>query len=217
MSDINRVSWHRVVGLVLAAGSGVGVVLMLSVGTAHADPVDAASSSTDPIALLDSATADLTQANDLLSSAEIPTQDQFADLVESQTLFQNSDLQALSSFESIQEPLLSSQDSSVSDLANLLFGGVDQQLARASDALLVADQAFVADPTSATDAFGELVADFQFVSADFNSALPDLGALLFEDLDPAAVSSAGADAAAAVGTVGSDLATSFSPDLFFPF
>jgi hypothetical protein len=52
--------WGAGVGIAAGAGVAAAMVGMNSAPAAHADPVDAASTSTDPTGLLDSAASDLT-------------------------------------------------------------------------------------------------------------------------------------------------------------
>jgi hypothetical protein len=91
---------------------------------------------------------------------------------------------------------LSSDNSFVSGLANLLFGDVDQKLARASAAVLSAEQAFVADPSQSTEA-GLVIADFQFDGATIDSLFPDLTGVFVDRL--LGIPVAGTDAAVSAG------------------
>jgi hypothetical protein len=201
------------VGLAAGAGSAAAMIGMTGAPAARADEVTA----TDPIGLLDSSTADLTQADDVLSQADVPAQFQRA--LEAITPFPDTALRLIDQTETAQAPLFS-QDDPFSAVASALFGGLDQQFAEDSDAFLTASQAFAADP-SATTEFGLVSASLQFDSTAIESILPTIGAFLVDQLfglggsditggltaDLAAT--AGPDLAA---NAGSDLATSFVPD-----
>ena len=83
--------------------------------------------------------------------------------------------------ESIQEPLLTSDDSVVSELANIYFGGLDQQFATDSAAVLAGDQVIVADPSKITE-IGALIPDLELAGTALDSIGADFTALLADDL-----------------------------------
>jgi hypothetical protein len=150
-----------------------------------------------------------------LGKADVPgSLQQFLDL---QTQAADLSSHLVTQAESIQDPLLSSDNSSVSSLANLFFGDIDQQFAQDSAALLAADQAFAADPSQATE-FGLFIPDFQLLGADFDLLFSDFAGVFADELlglpieGFGAATAAGSDAAASAGA---DLATGLSPDLFF--
>jgi hypothetical protein len=219
-------------GLSIAAAAGIAA--MLGTATAHADdevtPIDPGPQyaadwdqlasqmlTTDPAGLLNSAASNLTEASDVLSNADVPASLQ--QLLGAQTQIPDVYSQLVSQAQSIQDPLLSSDNSSVSGLANLFFGGIDQQFTQDSAAVLSAEQAFVADPSDTTAA-GLLIADLQFAGAAIDSLFPELAGVFADRLlglpvgvlDTAAA--AGSDAAAGAGA---DLATSFDPADLFAF
>jgi hypothetical protein len=122
----------------------------LGASSASATPAADGSLATD-IGLLNTAQADVTDAFNVLGQPQ-PTPDIFNQI------------------EAIQTPLLSSDNSFVSGLGDVLFNGPDQQLAQASEAMLSAADAFSADPTG-TDGLNLVSTAFQFD-----------GSLLFENL-----------------------------------
>jgi hypothetical protein len=191
----------------MAAGAGVAAATigMTGVPNAHADD---GSTLTD-ISLLDAATADLTQAKDVLSGADVPAQFQVG------TSFEDTGLQFVEDkAEAAQAPLLS-HDDPFSGFVNLLFSGLDQQLEHGAAAVLSADQALAADPSQST--FSDVdTAQEQFVNASTALVIPDDIAHLVDQL----FGLGGSDAASSIGSdlasnTGSDLATSFSSDLPF--
>jgi hypothetical protein len=185
------------VGLGLAAGAGLAAVA-LGLGIAHADPTGGASTSADPATLLDSAAADLTQASEVLSKADVPASLQHLLSVQTQSAEEFS--QVIAQAQSIQDPLLSNDNTFVAGLANLFFGDVDQKFAQASAAVLSADQAFAADPSQSTEA-GLIGPDFQLDGAAIDSVFPDVTGVFVDRLlgipveSPDAAVSAGADLA----------------------
>lgn len=170
-------------GAGLVAGAGV-VAVAVGMGSAYADTPEGS------VEELQSAAADLTQANDVLGKVDIPADDARPhELLGSQIQFQDHALPLLDGqggAEAIQASLLSSHDSFLSGLGNFLFDGVDQQFAHASEAVFSADQAFAADPSSLTAELGVGSADFQLLGAAFDSLLPDMVALSAPEFDPSA-------------------------------
>ena len=77
----------------------------------------------------------------------------------------------ISQLEAIQTPLLSSDNSLVSDLGGALFNGPDQQLAQTTGAFLSATEAFAADPSSTTG-LAELSPFLQAMDSLFFDTLP---------------------------------------------
>lgn len=144
ISGVRR--WATGVGLV---GGAAAAAAMIGMGTADADD---GSVPTD-IGLLDSAETNVTDAMNLWSQ-----------VAGGGSLPANSD--AFNLLEEIQTPLLSSDNSFVSGLGDLLFNGPDQQLAQASDAFLSAVDTYAADP-SITNSFDALLASFPVDSALF--------------------------------------------------
>jgi len=109
----------------------------------------------------------------------------------------------ISQYEAIQTPLLSSDNSFVSGLGELLFNGPDQQLAQSADAFLSAADAYAADPTSLTNTADVLSATFQWTDSLLFDSLPAnaIGKLV-DQVAGYDIGSAGAAA---------DLATSAAP------
>ena len=152
---------HVSVGL-LAVGAAVAAAV-IGAGAARADDTDA-------LGFLDSSATDLTDAKDVLSTAVVP--DEWQSTLSTQTQFLDFNLGAIDKFEGVQDPLLTSHDTVIAEIANVLFSGSDQQLAQASEAVLSADKAFVADPSLTTE-FGELGPELQLTSAVIDQAFPD--------------------------------------------
>ena len=123
------------------------------------------------------------------------------------TLVFGAELSGIDKMLSFQTPLLSSDNSLVSELANLSFGSVDQEFLNAAAATLAGAQAFVADPSEDTVP-GLVLPDFQYIGASFDVLLPDL---FWRDVGPVFDALGDADASVA----GSDLASLLGPDLFF--
>jgi hypothetical protein len=96
-------------------------------------------------------------------------------------------------------------------LASLFFGDVNQEFAQASAATLAADQAFAADPSQSTEP-GLVFSDFQFVDGEIDSVFPDIA---WRFVSPLLGNSVEPSDAAGAASAGADLATGFSPDLFF--
>jgi hypothetical protein len=125
-------------------GAGLAAVATLGTGTAHADD---GSVPTD-IGLLNTAQTDIAEAFALSGHA-------------------NDGANFLPELESIQTPLLSSDNSFVSSFGEALFNGPDQNLAQASEAFLSAAQTLSAD-TSNLAALGTYASDgFQVTDAIF--------------------------------------------------
>jgi hypothetical protein len=109
----------------LASGAGV-VAAMIALAGATAAHADDEGTVTD-VGLLQSGVADLTQANDVLSNADVPTQ--FQPFLGEVAAFPDNSIQLLDQAESFQAPLFSSADP-FSGLASALYGGLDQQFAQ---------------------------------------------------------------------------------------
>jgi hypothetical protein len=77
-----------------------------------------------------------------------------------------------SQFEAVQTPLLSSDNSVVSGLGELLFNSPDQQLAQSAETFLSAADAYAADPTSLTNTLDVLSATFQWSDSLLFDSLP---------------------------------------------
>jgi hypothetical protein len=126
-----------------SASAGLAAVAAAKIGAAGAPAANAddGSLATD-IGLLSTAQADLTDTLNVLGGSQaVP--DIFGQI------------------EAIQTPLLSSDNSLISGLGEILFNGPDQQLAQASDTLLSAANTFTASPT-ATDGLDLISAGFGF-------------------------------------------------------
>jgi hypothetical protein len=72
----------------------------------------------------------------------------------------------------VQTPLLSSDNSLVSGLGELLFTGPDQQLAQSAETFLSAADAYAADPTSLVNTVDVLSATFQWTDSLLFDSLP---------------------------------------------
>jgi hypothetical protein len=197
------------VGMVVGAGVAAAIIGMPGAPAAHADD---GSASTDLIGLLDSAAADMTEANDVLHN--IPG----VVVVDLGGVIGNA-ADTINQFEAIQEPLLSSDNNFWSGLGDFLFADPDQQLNQASDAFLTATQAVAADPSSLIAGLELSLAGFQYTDTVlFDSLLPNAVGWLIDQLFgigsfDAAASSA-ADVAAGVGadvagSAGANLAAGF--------
>ena len=176
-----RAARRRSIGTGLTAGAGLsaaalglGLGMSIGMGAAHADP-----DASDPAGLLSSAAADLTQAEDVLTGVDVPTSMQ--KFIDDQTQLPDHYLQLITQAESIQDPLFSSDNSFVSEVANLLYGNLDQQFAQDSAALLAAEQAFAADPSQATEA-GVLTSDLQIAGTALDSLFPELAGVFIDRL-----------------------------------
>ncbi len=152
---------HVSVGL-LAVGAAVAAAV-IGAGAARADDTDA-------LGFLDSSATDLTDAKDVLSTAVVP--DEWQSTLSAQTQLVDFNLGVIDKFEGVQDPLLTSHDTVIAEIANVLFSGSDQRLAQASEAVLSADKAFVADPSPTTDS-AELGPELQLTSAVIDQAFPD--------------------------------------------
>jgi hypothetical protein len=170
---------RRAVGVgVVVVGAAVAAALT-GAGGARADDTGTISA-TDALGFLDSATTDLTDAKDLLSTAVVP--DLFQSTLIAETRFANELLGFADKFEGAQDPLLTSHDTVVAETANVLFSGSDQQFAQASEAVLSADKAFVADPSLTTEYESLAPADFQMFFAVIDEDLPYRFALIADQL-----------------------------------
>jgi len=78
----------------------------------------------------------------------------------------------ISQYEAVQTPLLSSDNSFVSGLGELLFNGPDQQLAQSAESFLSAADAYAADPTSLTNTVDVLSATFQWTDSLLFDSVP---------------------------------------------
>jgi hypothetical protein len=154
MTIIRRASclvrqWSTGAGVAAAAAAVIGM------GTAHADDL-----STD-IGLLETAQTDVSDG--LTAIGQLPG-------VGGTPPAELGDL--IGKFEAIQTPLLSSDNSVVSGLADSLFNGPDQQLAQSGEAFLSAADAYAADPTSLTNTVDVLSATFQWSDSLLFDSLP---------------------------------------------
>jgi hypothetical protein len=149
----------RRLGVAVAAGVAAAMVGMTGGSVARADD---ASVPTD-IGLLNSAETDVIDAFNVWSqvSGDAPPADFPGNLID-----------LTNQFEAIQTPLLSSDNSFLSGLGEVLFNGPDQQLAQSSDAFLVAAEAFSADPTSGINALDAVSTALQYDDALLFDALP---------------------------------------------
>lgn len=166
-----------------------------------------------PLGALESAGTDFTDLKDVASQA-VPSE--FQSELTSQTQIADSMPGGLDTFEGVQAPLLS-HDDPFSGLADVLFAGPDEQLEHASNTLLTATQAFVADPSSTTE-LPVVFADLQLGGAVLDQLIPDVlagGVDGLSGLDAAAGS--GADAAGAAAAGAADVATSINPADLFAF
>jgi hypothetical protein len=161
---------RRAVGGVGFLAAGAAVAALIGAGAARADDAGTVSA-TDALGFLDSAATDLTDNKDLLSTAVVP--DSWQSTLTLDTGLADTLLGVADKSEGFQDPLLTSHDTVVAETANVLFSGPDQQFAQASDAVLSADKAFVADPSSPTTDFGLIGPDFQMFSATFDQIGPD--------------------------------------------
>jgi hypothetical protein len=145
-------SVRRLVGGVgLVGGAAVAAVMIGATGTPAARADDG------------SIPADI----GLLNAAEANVADLFASSGQPDTIYPD----VIGKLEAIQTPLLSSDNSLVSDLGGALFNGPDQQLAQSSEALLSTAEALTADP-SATTGLAAFSALFQFVGSNLGDSLP---------------------------------------------
>lgn len=176
MNDISRIALHRRgILLGLAAGAGLAAIA-LGMGDARAD-----NDTTEPAALLSTAAADLSQAHDLFTGTDHAVPASMQQFFDSEAQLPAGAEHLMTFTESIQEPLLTSNDSVVSELANIYFGGLDQQFATDSAAVLAGDQAFVADPSKITE-IGVLIPDLELAGTELDSLGADFTAILADDL-----------------------------------
>ncbi|MGA8546078.1 MAG: hypothetical protein WB785_12575 [Mycobacterium sp.] len=172
----------------MAVAAGVATVLLNMTGApaAHADD---GSLATD-IGLLNSAETNLTDALNVLSQVSGGASGIPASLPD-----------LTSQFEAIQTPLLSSDNSFLSGLGDVLFNGPDQQLAQSSDAFLVAAEAFAADPTSSINQLDTVSTAFQYDDSLLFGALPAdvVGKIIDQLLGFDIAANAGADLATGFG------------------
>jgi hypothetical protein len=194
------------VGVGVAAGAGVAAAMIGMVGAPSAYADDGSASA--DLGLLMSADADVTEAINVLNNLPGVVIDIGSPA---------EPIDAISQFEAIQTPLLSSDNSFLSGLGGLLFDGPDQQLNQASGAFLSAVQAYVADP-SITNDLDVLSTTFQFDDSLFGSILPnDVGKVIDQLFDVGGFDTAGGGAADVgasasadtAGSAGADLATGF--------
>jgi hypothetical protein len=158
-----------VIGVGMAAGAVVAAG-MISIATAYADDADD---------VLGQAGADLTQATQVLDGAPEASLDaQQAGFLAAQEMIQTG---SESSILSDQESILSGLPAA--DQADLT--GVDDQLARAYQGVLDADQAFAAADEAGDLSSGQgllpadlgvIDADIGILPADFNAVFADVGA-----------------------------------------
>lgn len=180
--------WGVAAGMAVGAGVAAVMVCMTAAPAAHADD---GSLATD-IGLLNSAETDAIDA--LTAFTQVSGDGLPPD-------FPGNLIDLTNQFEAIQTPLLSSDNSFVSGLGEILFNGPDQQLAQSSDAFLVAADAFAADPTSSINELDALSTAFQYVDSLLFEALPAdvVGKLIDQALGFDTVASAGADLATGLG------------------
>lgn len=179
--------WGVGFGMAAAAGATAAMIGM-SAPAAHADD---GSLATD-IGLLNSAETDaidaltaFDQVSGNAPPADFPTN--LIDLTEK--------------FEAIQTPLLSSDNTLVSGLGDVLFNGPDQQLAQSSDAFLVAAEAFAADPSSSINELDAVSTAFQYTGSLLFDQLPAdvVGGIIDRLLGFDIAATAGADFATGLG------------------
>jgi hypothetical protein len=170
---------RRAVGVGVVVVGAAAAAALTGAGAARADDTGTVSA-TDALGFLDSATTDLTDAKDLLSTAVVP--DSLLLTLVAETRTDNVLLALADKSEGVQDPLLTSHDTVLAQTANVLFSGLDQQFAQASEAGLSADKAFVADPSPTTGYESLLPADFQMLSAELDLAVSDALAHLADQL-----------------------------------
>ncbi|MGH3562004.1 MAG: hypothetical protein ACRDTN_09450 [Mycobacterium sp.] len=182
--------WSTGIGL---TGAAI-IAAMIGMTTAHADPSDdnapsewsivahdlLAGSTATPDDLLNSAITNLTDANNVLSGAEVTGNSDLTQFVASQTTLQDKLLQLLGQLESA-ESTISSHDGSFSDLVNqLFFTPLDQQWATATESVLNADQFVETDvaggaiPEAEALILGVHAADLLFPGLSFGSDFVDV-------------------------------------------
>ncbi len=178
-----------VTGVGLASGAAVAAAVVATAGapTALADD----GSLTADLGLLDSVQSNVVSAFALAGHTDTVVPD------------------LISKFDAIQTPLLSSDNSFVSGVGELLFNGSDQQLAQSSEAFLVAAETLAGDPSSATGIADYASAGLQFSGALLFDSLPAnvTGALIDRIIDPEFPSTTSAGAATDVSAGVAALAT----------
>jgi hypothetical protein len=178
--------WGVGFGIAAAAGAAAATIGM----TASAAHADDGSLGTD-IGLLNSAETDVIEALNAFNQVSgngLPSD------------FPGNLVNLTDQFEAIQTPLLSSDNSFVSDLGDALFNGPDQQLAQSSDAFLVAAEAFSTDPTSAINELDAVSTALQYDGTLLFDELPaDVVGKLVDQLLGFDIANAGADLATGLG------------------
>lgn len=148
--------WVTAVGF-----TGGAVVAAAMVGTASAPAAHADDLSTD-IGLLTTAETDVNDG--LTALSQLPGVGGGTPPAELGDL--------ISQYEAVQTPLLSSDNSFVSGLGELLFNGPDQQLAQSAETFLSASDAYAADPTSLINTVDVLSATFQWSDSLLFDSVP---------------------------------------------
>jgi hypothetical protein len=111
---------RRAVGVGVVVVGAAAAAALTGAGAARADDTGTISA-TDALGFLDSATTDLTDGKDLLSTAVVP--DSLLPTLVAETRLVDSALGLADKSEGVQDPLLTSHDTVVAETANVLFSG----------------------------------------------------------------------------------------------
>lgn len=171
---------HRTANQARRLGVAVGIVFGAVVAGLGAAP-DARADDT-ATELLDEANADLTDANQALSNADVSNvsdQYEIEAFINSQTQLQDTLLQQSDSILTTQENILSNANALGSSLDNALFNYTDQAILQADAATLSGEQAFTIDlaaipPGSGMDVLPVALTDFQLLSSSLYADFADV-------------------------------------------